>query len=119
MSKPNRRRTEIIRAMLVEEFPLCFAGAGQEKRPLAISVGPALQVMKPELGRHALSAALEDYCAGPTYLRNCVAGAERIGLDGKSDGVVTANQAAFAAHKMELFAGSPARVAAMAKVAAQ
>jgi ProP effector len=116
--KGHRRRSDIIRAMLVEEFPRCFAGKGEEKRPLAVSVGPALQVMKPEFGRHALAAALEDYCSGPTYLRNCVAGAGRINLNGEPEGFVTANQAEFSAHKMKLFTDSPARVE-MAKVAAQ
>lgn len=118
MTKPNRRRNEIIRAMLVEEYPLCFAGKGEDKRPLAITVGPALYLMKPELGRIGLAAVLDDYCSGPTYLRNCTAGSDRIGLDGQPDGVITANQAAFAAHKMKMFAGSPARIASV-KAAAE
>ena len=43
-----------------------------------------------------MARALGDYTSGPTYLRACVAGAPRIGLDGKPCGEVSEQQAAHA-----------------------
>ena len=97
MSKdPYARRTMAVRAILHATWPDVFAGKGQPKQPLAVGIGDRVALALPELGTANVRRALSDYANGPTYLRSCVEGAARIGLDGQPNGVVTADQAAFA-----------------------
>ena len=47
-----------------------------------------------------VSLALALYTRNPSYMKSCVAGAVRIGLDGEPAGTVTATQEAFARSKL-------------------
>lgn len=96
----GNRITRETRNLLVQHFPLAFMPAGAPKRPLALWIGDHVALALPEIGRTRLANALFDYTSGPTYLRACVEGAARIGLDGKEAGVVTAAQAAYAASRI-------------------
>ena len=99
----TKRAAEATRAILADAFPKCFAPKGAAKLPIAVGLHHEILAALPELGFHRLSAALGDYTGGPTYLRNVVEGAPRIGLHGEIKGVVTADQAAHAAKRMEGF----------------
>ena len=103
MTRINNRRIREIRAILHEAFPKTFAGDGQQKRPLALTVGRAVVLALPELGPENIEAALADYTNGPTYLLNCVPGAARVNLDGEDEGEVTVLQAEFMAGRMKRF----------------
>ena len=94
-----QRKTRTARIELRRRWPQVFAGPKAPKRPLAIGIRQAILSAAPDLDRADVWLALDDYTAGPTYLRACVAGAARIGLDGEPDGVVTASEAAFAAKR--------------------
>lgn len=101
MSKNHlRERNAAICAMLAELYPSTFMPPGAPKKPLAIGIGDALTLAIPEVGAMNMARALNDYTGGPIYLRACVAGADRIGLDGKPNGVVTEAQAAHAAERL-------------------
>jgi ProP effector len=99
-AKMAQRKAERTRELLAETFPKCFARKGEEKRPLAIGLHQEILGAIPEIGYHRLSAALADYTSGPTYLRNVVEGAPRVGLDGEPKGVVTAKEATHAATRL-------------------
>ena len=94
-----------VRALLHERFPDCFAGQGEEKPPLKIGIDRDILGAFPELGRRQLEVALLDYAHGPTYARNVIAGASRIGLNGEGCGYVTATEAAYAAGRMRALFG--------------
>ena len=94
-----RTRNATLRDIFREHFPRAFAGKGEPKTPLAIGIGNELALALPEINFKHLTLALKDYCDGPTYLRNCVEGAARIGLDGQPRGEVSANDARYAADR--------------------
>ncbi len=101
MKDPHAEKIAAVRAILHETWPRCFVGKGQSKKPLAISISNQIMRALPEIGWMNLSRALSDYTAGPTYLRNCVANAERVNLEGEPDGIVTEKQAGFAATRLQ------------------
>jgi ProP effector len=117
MTRINNKRIRDTRAILHETFPKTFAGDGQEKRPLALSVGRAVALAMPELGPENIEAALADYVNGPTYLRNCIAGAARVNLDGDDEGEVTAIQAGFARGRMKRFVPTKATLEVIPTIA--
>lgn len=96
----STRSAAATRALLVARYPACFADKGREKRPLRLGVHNLIMADLPEIGLKRLTAALGDYTAGPTYLRNVVAGATRIGLDGAAAGEVSAAEAEHAALRL-------------------
>lgn len=88
-----------VRDQIVKTFPACFAGKGKSKCPLKIGID--VDILKAvNLDPREVSLAIHDYTNGPTYLKNVVEGAERIGLDGQVCGVVTAEQAKQAAGRL-------------------
>jgi ProP effector len=92
-----------VREILVDRFPLTFTGPGRDKRPLKIGIGNDILLALPELAGASVALALADYAWGPTYCRNVVAGAERIGLDGQVTGIVSEREAEHAKRRMRLF----------------
>lgn len=101
VSARNRRRIREVRAILNENYPTVFVAKGEPKRPLAMTVGQSVLLSLPEIGTANLTLALNDYCSGPSYLGVCVAGAKRIDLEGREDGIVTLAQAEFARQRLE------------------
>lgn len=93
-----------VREILCDRFPLAFRAKGASKPPLKIGIGRDVQLAMPEPPPTALAAALRDYASGPTYCRNLVAGAQRIGLEGEPSGHVTHAEAKQAEFRMQLFA---------------
>lgn len=95
MGKKRATPAEVaqVRQALHITYPKCFAAKGQQKRPLKIGIHKDLlangREMMPGLSCRLIRAGLRDYVSGPTYLRNMLAGAERIDLDGNPAGVVT------------------------------
>jgi sRNA-binding protein len=98
-------RQQVARAVAVIEalsrlWPQCFQLYECRRRPLAIGIDKALiDTMAPAIkaGRISvddLNIALKRYTLADGYLIACQrAGADRIGLDGKSCGAVSAEQA--------------------------
>jgi ProP effector len=103
ISSHNRRRAAATRNLLTETFPLAFMPKGTEKRPLKVGIYADVRAALPELSGKDVRIALADYTEGPTYLRNVIAGAVRVGLNGEPAGAVTEEQAAHAAGRMKRF----------------
>lgn len=109
--RPGKRQTKVhaaqarrVRAVLAERFPLCFAPKGAPgKRPLKIGIGLDVALALPELSRHSIAVALEDYTWGPTYLAGMTTGAERIDLDGAPCGEVSETEAHHARARLAMF----------------
>lgn len=91
------------RKLLVETFPLCFAGKGEPRKPLAHGIVNEVFAVMPEIGMSRLRETLDDYTEGPAYLASIVAGAARVGLHGEACGVVTAGEAEYAADRARRF----------------
>ncbi|PPQ35402.1 ProQ/FINO family protein [Rhodoblastus acidophilus] len=100
MNKTAKARCNAARDLLHAKWPTAFAGRGCSKKPLAIGITKQIMTELPEIGFHRLTAALSDYCSGPTYLRNVIEGAPRVGLDGRPCGVVSPDEASYAAQRL-------------------
>jgi sRNA-binding protein len=87
------RRGVVIRALLAERFPKCFAAKGQAKRPLKIGIHADIRKAAPDISIKELNRGLFDYTAGPRYLEAMTGGAVRVDLDGNDAGTVTAEEA--------------------------
>lgn len=96
----NKHRAMTTRAFLMKRFPLVFMPFDQPKIPLKIGIRMDIIMVEPTMDWNNLHLALKDYTNGRSYLRNMEPGAYRIGLDGLPAGVVTEEQAAFAAAKL-------------------
>jgi hypothetical protein len=83
------RRMLQTRCELVKRFALAFMGFGAAKIPLMIGIDAAVFEAAPDINRHDLINALTDYCAGASYQRALIAGADRVNLDGQVVGTVT------------------------------
>lgn len=111
MGKKRATPEEIaqVRQALHLTYPDCFAGKGQQKRPLKIGIHKDVlsdgREKMPGLSCRLIRAGLRDYVSGPTYLRNMLAGTPRIDLDGNPDGVV--EEAHEVAAKAQLAAMKP------------
>jgi len=84
-------------ALLAETFPQCFSVYQERRRPLKIGIHldiePALDgVITPA----ELHRALGFYCSKPFYLDHARKGAQRLDLNGKPAGTVTADEEAHA-----------------------
>jgi sRNA-binding protein len=84
-----------------DPWPRCFALLERRRRPLKISIHADVLVA----GAGALTpaevmGALRRYCGSVGYLRNCIADAARIDLDGKVAGRVSADEARYAAERL-------------------
>jgi ProP effector len=96
-------RDEIIQArvLLVAMFPKTFTPARDDKHPIKIGIDKDLleraRSAAPGISRRIINAFLQEYTGGVRYLRNMIAGAGRIDLDGNVCDHVTKEQAAVAA----------------------
>jgi ProP effector len=101
----KRAQARDLIAALADFFPQTFFVPGHLRRPLkpGIHLDVCLS-LKGAITPRELANALGHYCNACGYLRSCVAGAARIGLDGAPAGYVTADEAAYAAERFEQFA---------------
>jgi ProP effector len=103
-AQSRRQRSEIartIRYQLVDRFPAAFKGKGMPKVPLAIGIFKEIKRRAPEITRHDLNIAMQDYTGGWKYLRAIVEGTFRVDLDGNPVSAVTAAHAADARRRLE------------------
>jgi ProQ/FINO family len=98
-ARPKRRNPYYAAALntlvtLRQRFPLAFARLNARKRPpLKVGIRDDIIAAAPEIDGIELGRALRLYTGGRAYVENCVAGAQRIGLDGQVAGIVTAGEA--------------------------
>jgi ProP effector len=97
--KPKPPKPKELLDQLIEAFPATFRRRGP-RLPLAVGIREQLQATMPETPSNAISRWLSSYCSAPAYLRVIIAGATRVGLDGKAAGTVTAEQARHAAERL-------------------
>jgi sRNA-binding protein len=94
----NLRKATI--AQLAQRYPACFYVARHERRPLKIGIRRDLAALDLGIGRRQLDSALAWYVNGIAYLQSLRVGADRIGLDGASSGVVSQVDEAHAREKL-------------------
>jgi ProP effector len=97
--KPKPPKPKELIDQLIEAFPATFRRRGP-RLPLAVGIRQQLQATMPEIPSNAICRSLSSYCSAPAYLRAIIAGATRVGLDGKPAGTVTAEQARHAAERL-------------------
>jgi ProQ/FINO family len=97
---PPKRRSPYAEAaietllVLRERFPATFARLNARARPpLKIGIRDELFAALPEIDAIEIARALRFYVCGAAYVKSCVEGAQRIGLDGQVAGVVAADEA--------------------------
>jgi hypothetical protein len=101
-----RRSTDEIRELLCERFPLVFRPKHHQKLPLAISIHKGLAALMPDVRPHQLSAAIFNYCKGPTYLTEILCGADRYNLNGRPEGAVSQRDEDHATEKLRSYGDS-------------
>jgi ProP effector len=87
---------------LADLYPACFAVFQERRKPL--KVGIREEVIAALAGAAApkeIALALRFYTANIWYLKACVEGAPRIGLDGNAAGSVSAEEADHAKQRLE------------------
>jgi ProP effector len=106
-----------VLGLLVERFPTCFATYEPRRKPLKIGIHKDLALaLNGSLGPREIAAVMQLYCNAPAYLRRLVDGANRVSLDGRPVGVVSAAEEADAKKRLaELMARHARRRAAKKK----
>jgi sRNA-binding protein len=85
------RKTLLI---LHQRFPATFVALKAKVRPaLKIGIRDDIIAALPELDTIEVGRAMGFYVCHPAYAKHCIEGAQRIGLDGKVAGIVTADEA--------------------------
>jgi len=82
---------------LCEIWPRCFFLYQRKRRPLKLGVHRDIAALDDAIAPRQLSSALRYYVGNRFYLAACREGADRIDLDGKPAGKVSAEEAANAA----------------------
>jgi sRNA-binding protein len=100
--KLDLRKATIAR--LAQLYPACFYAARQQRRPLKIGIRRDLAALDLGIGRRELDSALAWYVNGICYLQSLRGGADRIGLDGATAGVVSEADEAHAREKLAALA---------------
>src|SRR5215470_8682561 len=96
--KLDLRKATIAR--LAQLYPACFYAARQQQRPLKIGIRRELATLDLGIGRREIDSALAWYVNGICYLQSLRVGADRIGLDGATAGVVSEADEAHAREKL-------------------
>ena len=92
----SQARAHAAIAQLTERFPAVFTQTG--RRPLKIGIHGELLALG--FDRKLVVVALRSYCGSSGYLSALREGAARIGLDGQTTGVVTAEEEKIAAAQL-------------------
>jgi sRNA-binding protein len=95
VKKKAKKAAEAVAALrfLIEQFPDCFGW--NDHRPLKLGIHKDLEARG--IDPRVLPLALPRYCRHIAYQHALVEGAIRIDLDGQPAGIVTSEEAAFAA----------------------
>jgi ProP effector len=92
-----RTATEAL-CSLRAKFPACFARLDRRSRqPLKLKIHTDILAAAPDIDPINIGRALKLYTSHVAYLSQCVEGKDRVDLDGQPAGVVTKEQAAYAA----------------------
>lgn len=105
--KEYRDAAKAGRVLLETTFPKCFAGRREPKTPLAIGIRDEIFKRLPGADPRMIRAALRDYTAGQSYLRNFAPGTPRIDLDGNRVDAITLDAAIHAARRLAARTGKP------------
>ena len=90
MNTQRRADVEAVIALLAERWPETFSLYEKRRRPLKIGIrGDVIAALAGALTEDEVRHALRFYCGNEFYLRACLCGAWRVGLDGKPAGTVT------------------------------
>src|SRR5262245_42695707 len=101
MTAPRIDAVPIVE-FLASQWPACFTADPRERRPLKVGIHADLVTAAGgALSWREISGALRWYVHAGGYLYRMRAGAERIGLDGKPAGSVTAEEAEDARAKLK------------------
>jgi len=94
------RKAKIERniAELVRAFPLAFSADPERTKPLEIGIKQRIYA-RCTLSHREVGDALRRYTSRVAYLLTIIEGAVRVDLDGKANGQVTAQEAAYAAEQ--------------------
>lgn len=97
LNKPPKSSRQVVfdtLAILRARFPNCFARPDRPRRqPLKIGIHLDIIAALPELPATDIARALRFYTGDIRYLKSCVEGRHRIGIDGQPTGTVTADEA--------------------------
>jgi ProP effector len=96
-------------ALLAQTFPKAFTINPHKRKPLQIGIHAAIAAALPDVPPAALSKALGLYTRNIGYLSACVAGADRVDINGEIAGTVTQEEADFAALRRKARKGRAAR----------
>lgn len=101
VQKVNKNRQANLAAMdlLREQYPEVFSK--ESPRPLKIGIQEDL-VADEKVSKNKIKRALATYVRSYQYLKSFVEGADRVDLQGKPAGKVTADEAAYAAGKLQV-----------------
>ena len=100
-SPAQAKQASDLIAVLAEMFPNTFTIYKRRRRPLKIGIGRDIDLaMKGAMTDTELAIALNYYTGNVGYLSACIEGADRIDLNGKFAGQVTADQAAHARDRL-------------------
>jgi ProP effector len=97
VTEEERQRHKATIHALAERWPKCFAVDEKQRRPLKIGIGKEVAGVLTDID---VSAAVAFYTRSARYMKACVAGAVRIGLDGEPAGTVTAEEEGFARRRL-------------------
>ena len=90
------------RELLVQLFPLAFAGCDKPRQPLAVGIDRQIREAMPEALQCSLSYVLRWYTSKPRYLRALAQpGARRVNLDGSDAGPVSEHDRAGAQARLD------------------
>jgi ProP effector len=100
-SAARARKSRELIAALADLFPGAFSVYQHRRRPLKVGIDRDLAAaLSDAMNDTELRLALGSYCRNIGYLQACREGAERVGLDGKRVGQVTASEAAHAKEQL-------------------
>jgi ProP effector len=101
-SRYDPKTIDVTLRLLADKWPLAFSVYEQRRRPLALRIDQQITAaLGDTIAPEDLTGALRHYVGNLWYLRSCVAGAVRVGLDGEPAGVVSEKEAAYAAKIIE------------------
>jgi ProP effector len=87
---------------LADLYPACFAVFQERRKPLKVGIREeVIAALAGAATAKEITLALRFYTANIWYLNACVEGAERIGLDGKASGQVSAEEADHAKQRLQ------------------
>jgi ProP effector len=87
---------------LADLYPACFAVFQERRKPLKVGIREeVIAALAGAASPKEIALALRMYCGNIGYLKACVEGAPRIGLNGEAVGTVSAAEADNAKQRLE------------------